>query len=106
MTTFARPRIVISRCIDFDSCLYNGDVVRASLREELEPHIDFVPVCLESFRKGRLPVSALAEVLRSWSGRFGNLYLGDQTYLSPFPVELVRLEPLGRKRRRGVAKAA
>ena len=55
---------------------------------------------LESFRKGRLPVSALLEVLRSWSARFGNRYLGDQTYLSPFPSDLVLLETLRQKRRR------
>ena len=47
MTSFARPRVVISRCIDFDSCRYNGQVIRASLREELEPHVDFVPICPE-----------------------------------------------------------
>ena len=47
MTSFARPRVVISRCIDFDSCRYNGQVVRASLREELEPWLDFVPICPE-----------------------------------------------------------
>jgi uncharacterized protein YbgA (DUF1722 family)/uncharacterized protein YbbK (DUF523 family) len=45
--SFDRPKIVISRCIDFDSCRYNGQVVRASLREELEPHVDFLPVCPE-----------------------------------------------------------
>ena len=38
---------MISRCIDFDSCRYNGQVIRASLREELEPHVDFVPICPE-----------------------------------------------------------
>ena len=42
-----RPRIVISRCIDFDACRYDGQVIRASLREELEPHVDFVPICPE-----------------------------------------------------------
>ena len=42
-----RPRVVISRCIDFDSCRYDGQVVHASLREELAPHVDFVPICPE-----------------------------------------------------------
>ena len=42
-----RPIVVISRCIDFDSCRYNGAVIRASLREELEPHVDFKPICPE-----------------------------------------------------------
>ena len=35
--------LVISRCIDFDSCRYNGQVIRASLREELEPHVELRP---------------------------------------------------------------
>jgi uncharacterized protein YbbK (DUF523 family) len=47
MPTFARPRIVISRCIDFDACRYNGQVIRSSLREELEPHVHFLPICPE-----------------------------------------------------------
>jgi len=47
MSEHPRPRVVISRCIDFDSCRYDGQVVRASLREELEPHVDFVPICPE-----------------------------------------------------------
>jgi len=37
----------MSRCIDFDSCRYNGAVIKASLREELEPHVDFEPICPE-----------------------------------------------------------
>ena len=42
-----RPIVVISRCIDFDSCRYNGQVIRASLRNELEPYVDFRPICPE-----------------------------------------------------------
>jgi uncharacterized protein YbgA (DUF1722 family)/uncharacterized protein YbbK (DUF523 family) len=45
--SFPRPIVVISRCIDFDSCRYNGQVIRASLREELEPHIELRPICPE-----------------------------------------------------------
>jgi uncharacterized protein YbgA (DUF1722 family)/uncharacterized protein YbbK (DUF523 family) len=47
MKLFARPRVVISRCIDFDSCRYNGQVIRASLREDLDPWIELLPVCPE-----------------------------------------------------------
>src|SRR2546422_2439127 len=43
----ARPTVVISRCIDFDSCRYNGQVIRASLREELEPFVELRPICPE-----------------------------------------------------------
>jgi uncharacterized protein YbbK (DUF523 family) len=42
-----RPIVVISRCIDFDSCRYDGRVIRASLREELEPIVDLRPICPE-----------------------------------------------------------
>jgi uncharacterized protein YbbK (DUF523 family) len=47
MSGHPRPLVVISRCIDFDSCRYDGQVIRASLREQLEPHVDFVPICPE-----------------------------------------------------------
>ena len=42
-----RPIVVISRCIDFDSCRYNGQVIRTSLREELEPFVELRPICPE-----------------------------------------------------------
>jgi uncharacterized protein YbbK (DUF523 family) len=42
-----RPIVVISRCIDFDSCRYNGQVIRASLREKLEPLVELRPICPE-----------------------------------------------------------
>jgi uncharacterized protein YbbK (DUF523 family) len=42
-----RPVVVISRCIDFDSCRYNGQVIRASLRERLEPFVELRPICPE-----------------------------------------------------------
>jgi uncharacterized protein YbbK (DUF523 family) len=45
--TDPRPIVVISRCIDFDSCRYNGKVIRASLREKLEPLVELRPVCPE-----------------------------------------------------------
>jgi uncharacterized protein YbbK (DUF523 family) len=47
MAPHVRPIVVISRCIDFDSCRYNGQVIRASLREELEPHVELRPICPE-----------------------------------------------------------
>ena len=45
--TDPRPIVVISRCIDFDSCRYDGKVIHASLREKLEPLVDLRPVCPE-----------------------------------------------------------
>jgi uncharacterized protein YbbK (DUF523 family) len=45
--TNVRPIVVISRCIDFDSCRYNGQVIHASLREQLEPLVELRPICPE-----------------------------------------------------------
>ena len=46
-SNYPRPVVVISRCIDFDACRYNGQVIRASLREELQPHMELRPICPE-----------------------------------------------------------
>lgn len=55
---------------------------------------------LNAFRASRLPLSALLELLRAWAARFGDRYLAEQTFLTPFPPELVRIEPAGKKGRR------
>ena len=47
MPSPVRPIVVISRCIDFDACRYNGQVIRASVREEFEPHMELRPICPE-----------------------------------------------------------
>jgi uncharacterized protein YbbK (DUF523 family) len=47
MDPHVRPIVVISRCIDFDSCRYNGQVIRASLREHLEPLVELRAICPE-----------------------------------------------------------
>jgi uncharacterized protein YbgA (DUF1722 family)/uncharacterized protein YbbK (DUF523 family) len=72
-----------------------GHVSRGVRASEKAQFLDSVA----AFRCGRLPVSALQEVLRSWSARFENHYLANQTYLAPFPPELVRLGRPGRRRR-------
>ena len=47
MTVFPKPRIVISKCIGFDPCRYNGEIVQDKFVRRLEPHVDFVCVCPE-----------------------------------------------------------
>jgi uncharacterized protein YbbK (DUF523 family) len=86
----ARPTVVISRCIDFDSCRYNGKVIRASLREKLEPLVELRPICpeleiglgvprdpvvLERHESGTSMIQPstgrdLTEAMRSFSARF------------------------------------
>jgi uncharacterized protein YbgA (DUF1722 family)/uncharacterized protein YbbK (DUF523 family) len=47
LTVFPRPRIVISKCIGFDRCRYNGEIVQDKFVARLEPHVEFVCVCPE-----------------------------------------------------------
>jgi len=47
LTAFPKPRIVISKCIGFDPCRYNGEIVHDKFVTRLEPHVDFVCVCPE-----------------------------------------------------------
>ena len=43
----SRPRIVVSRCLGFEACRYNGEMVEVDWLEELRSRADVVPVCPE-----------------------------------------------------------
>jgi len=43
-----RPRVVISRCIEFEACRYNGSKIPSEIVLRLMPYVDFLPVCMES----------------------------------------------------------
>ena len=47
MTLFPKPRIVVSKCIGFDPCRYNGEIVQDKFVARLRPHVEFVCVCPE-----------------------------------------------------------
>ena len=47
MRDFARPRILVSRCIEFDHCRWNGMMVRSDVVKLIKPHVDVMPVCAE-----------------------------------------------------------
>ena len=34
----ARPRIVVSRCLGFDACRWNGEMIRDAFVDSLQPH--------------------------------------------------------------------
>jgi uncharacterized protein YbgA (DUF1722 family)/uncharacterized protein YbbK (DUF523 family) len=42
-----RPRVVISKCIEFDSCRWNGLTIRSDAVKILKPFTDFAAVCPE-----------------------------------------------------------
>lgn len=44
---FVKPRVVISKCLEFDACRYNGAVIRFEPLRRMQKHIEFVPTCPE-----------------------------------------------------------
>lgn len=47
MRNFPKPIVVVSRCIEFDRCRYNGLMISSLAVRKLRPHVKFVPVCPE-----------------------------------------------------------
>lgn len=43
-----RPVVVCSRCLGFESCRYNGQMLRDDTVEALRPHVDFITPCPEA----------------------------------------------------------
>jgi uncharacterized protein YbgA (DUF1722 family)/uncharacterized protein YbbK (DUF523 family) len=44
---FEKPRIVSSKCIEFEACRYNGLMIKSSIVEKLKDYAEFFPVCPE-----------------------------------------------------------
>ena len=47
MRQFIKPKIVISKCVEFDHCRYDGSMIPSDFVNALKPHVDFKPVCPE-----------------------------------------------------------
>ena len=47
MRTFARPIVVLSKCLEIDACRYNGQLIPDPFVKALGAHVDFVPICPE-----------------------------------------------------------
>jgi uncharacterized protein YbgA (DUF1722 family)/uncharacterized protein YbbK (DUF523 family) len=53
---------------------------------------------IEEYRDERIPLSVLLHVVRAWSIRYRNDYLLGQTFLQPYPLELVEITDSGKGR--------
>lgn len=42
-----KPRIVVSKCLEFDACRYNGEKIADKVIRQLSEHVEFVPICPE-----------------------------------------------------------
>lgn len=47
MSAYARPRAVVSKCLGFASCRWNGATIPDDHVDALKPFVEFVPVCPE-----------------------------------------------------------
>jgi uncharacterized protein YbgA (DUF1722 family)/uncharacterized protein YbbK (DUF523 family) len=47
MSGFARPRLVLSRCLELDKVRYNGEKIAYDFVREIEPFVELVPICPE-----------------------------------------------------------
>lgn len=45
---FSRPVIVSSKCIEFDHCRYDGQMITSELVRKLKAHAEIRPVCMEA----------------------------------------------------------
>ncbi len=47
MREFVKPKVVVSKCLEFDHCRYNGDMITSQIVAKLKEYVDFLPVCAE-----------------------------------------------------------
>ncbi len=47
MKEFVRPRIVISKCLEFEPVRYDAQMIPSEFVRQLKSHVDFIPVCPE-----------------------------------------------------------
>ncbi len=47
MNEYTKPNILISKCIEFDYCRYNGDMISSDIIKRLKPYVNFKAVCPE-----------------------------------------------------------
>jgi len=47
MSAYPRPTILISKCLDFSPCRYDGQMISSPVTVALIPYVEFIPVCPE-----------------------------------------------------------
>ena len=74
-----KPTVVVSRCLGFDNCRYNGDVIADKFVERLKPYVNYITVCPEveiGLGIPRKPIRLVMEndVLDIYQPDSGNIY--------------------------------
>lgn len=48
MRDFIEPRVIVSRCLGFENCRYNGQIISSEEVQGMKEHIDFITICPEN----------------------------------------------------------
>ena len=44
---YIKPKILISKCLEFDTCRYDGQLIKNKYVEKLKNYVEFIPICPE-----------------------------------------------------------
>lgn len=47
MRSFSKPSVIVSKCLEFDACRYNGQLISDGFVRNLQKFVRFIPVCPE-----------------------------------------------------------
>lgn len=47
MRDFVEPRVVVSRCLEFEHCRWNGDIISSEIVKRMRDAVEFIPTCAE-----------------------------------------------------------
>jgi uncharacterized protein YbgA (DUF1722 family)/uncharacterized protein YbbK (DUF523 family) len=61
--SFIKPNVIISKCIEFDRCRYNAQMISSDFVKKLKPHFNFITVCPEVEIGLGIPRSSVRVVL-------------------------------------------
>lgn len=75
----SKPTVVVSRCLGFDNCRYNGDIIMDKFVEGLKPYVNYITVCPEveiGLGVPRKPIRLIMEddVVELYQPDSGNTY--------------------------------
>ncbi len=47
MIDHVKPKVLVSKCLGFESCRFNGGIISSEVVDALQDHVEFLPVCPE-----------------------------------------------------------
>ena len=85
----SKPTVVVSRCLGFDHCRYNGDVIMDKFVERLKPYVNYITVCPEveiGLGVPRKPIRLVMEndILDIYQPDSGNTYTKEMMFMDLF----------------------